>query len=119
MIKAIARRKYWEIVVAGVLSSVTIILLLAFAARWLTATWHGAGDGIHIAYILISAATAWIVTGIFIEAAFHKHRQKQADLALDRIMDLIAGHQALGVASPYYKQGAPVVDLAEKEDDRG
>ena len=98
MIKAIAHWKYWQIVVVGLLSSVTIILLLAFAARWLTATWHGAGDGIHIAYLIVAAATAWIVTGIFIEAAFYKHRQKLANEALDRIMDVIAGHQALGVA---------------------
>lgn len=114
MIKSIAQLRYWQIAVLGLFSSVTAVLLVAFAARVVRVNWPEAHDGIQIAYLLISAATAWIVTGIFIEAAFFKHRrmlaQREADAALDRIMDVIAGHQALGVASPFYK---------DEEADRG
>ncbi|HEX9227899.1 MAG TPA: hypothetical protein VF885_14950 [Arthrobacter sp.] len=102
MIKAISRWKYWQIIVVGLASSITAVLLVAFAGRWATATWPGADDGIHIAYVIVSAAAAWIMVGIFAEAGFYKRRRKEADAALDRIMDVIAGHQALGVASTAY-----------------
>lgn len=102
MIKAIAQWKYWQIIVVGLLSSITAVLLVAFAARVARVNWPEAGDGIHIAYTIVSAAAAWIMVGIFAEAGFYKRRRKEADAALDRIMDVIAGHQALGVASPAY-----------------
>lgn len=108
MIEAIAKRKYWEIVVAGVLCSVTVVLLLAFAGRWASYTWPAAGVGVQVAYFVISAAAAWIVTGIFVEAAFYKARRQRLQALLDEVMDDIAG---------YYEELA--IDLEEKEAGRG
>lgn len=104
VIKNIARMEYWQIIVIGLCSSLTAVLLVAFAARVATVNWPEAAGGIHIAYTIVSAAAAWIMVGIFAEAGFYKKRRKEADAALDRIMDIIAGHQALGVASPYYDE---------------
>jgi thiol:disulfide interchange protein len=110
MIKAISHWKYWQIIAVGLCSSLTTVLLVAFAARVVRVNWPAASDGIQIAYVIVSAAAAWIVVGIFAEAGFYKRRHAmarlEADAAMDRIMDLLAGHQALGAASPFAKEEA-------------
>jgi hypothetical protein len=90
MIKYLAQRKYWEIAVVGLISSVTIMLLLAGMGRWARDTWPTAGEGIGIAYLIIASAAAWISVGIFIEAAFYKGRKERAEFLRDEALDAIS-----------------------------
>lgn len=110
MIKDISKLKYWQIAVIGVAVSVTVMLLLAFAARVAVVNWPAARDGIHIAYLITAAAAAWIATGIYIEAAFLKHRRKQ----IDDVMDQIAWHQPIDLDDLAVELG-----LVEKKEDCG
>lgn len=91
MIKKLSKLKYWEIAALGISVTVTAILLVAFATRALVGTWPQTDEAAHIAYVIVSAAIAWISSGIFIEAIFLKHRNARAASALDNILDMIAG----------------------------
>lgn len=99
MIKALSQRKYWEIAVAGLVTAVVAVLLVAFAGRWAASTWPAAWAGIHIGYVIVSAAMAWVVVGIFAEAAFYKRRAVLAREATDALMDEIAGYIAASTAA--------------------
>jgi hypothetical protein len=91
MIDKLTKLKYWEIAALGISVTVTAILLVAFATRWFVGTWPQTDEAAHIAYVIVSAAVAWVSSGIFVEAIFLKHRLARIAGALDNVMDRLAG----------------------------
>jgi hypothetical protein len=92
VITYLSRYRYWQIITGGLLAAVAGIWVVAFAAVWAAHAWPQAADGIHSAYFIVAAIAAWVIIGIFTEAALLKRRTKQVQAALDRVMDIIAGH---------------------------
>lgn len=89
MIRKIAKLKYWEIAVTGILATTAAMLAVFFGGRWAVDTWPGAYDGIQIAYFISAAVVSWGVVGIFVEAALTRYRTSQVDGALDQLAEAL------------------------------
>lgn len=110
MIKKLSKLRYWELAALGVSLIVVTNLLIMFAVRYLNGTWPQTTEAAHIAYVVISTAMAWVLSGIFVEAGFAKWREAKQATALDNLLDLIAG---------YDQEDAVFLEAQTEENKRG
>lgn len=94
MINKLSKLKYWEIAVLGLALSAVVNVLIMILIRFLNGTWPQVTEAAHIAYLITAAASAWIITGIFVEAGLTKWRRAKVDDYLDLIAAGVGRHRA-------------------------
>jgi hypothetical protein len=89
MIKKLATLKYWEIVALGLSATIAVMLGILATTQWVINTWPQATQAANMAYLILTAATAWVLVGITVEACMQRRRNKVISAAVDNIIRMM------------------------------